>query len=103
MEPLLEGLEFGGLVGDRAFDADWLLEELDRHESEAVIPAKRIRAEPREHDRTEHDRTVYGWRHLADSFFAKIREFRAIAIRCDRTMENCAAAVHLVVGVTAAK
>ena len=28
VKPLLEGLEFGGLVGDRAFYADWLLEEL---------------------------------------------------------------------------
>ena len=103
VELLLEGLEFGGLVRDRAFDADWLLEELDRRGSEAVIPAKRNRAEPREHDRIEHDRTLYGWRHLVDSFFSKIREFRAAAIRYGRTMESYVAAVHLVAGVIAAK
>ena len=29
-EDLLEGLDCGMLIGDRAFDADWLLEELKR-------------------------------------------------------------------------
>ena len=67
-----------GLVGDRAFGAGWLLEKLDRRESEAVIPAKRNRAEP-----GEHNRTVYSWRNLVDSFFARIREFRAVVTRYD--------------------
>ena len=75
---LLDDLPFGAFVGDKAFDADWLLEELERRGAEAVIPARRNRTEPR-----EHDRDVYGWRHLVENFFAKIKEFRAIATRQD--------------------
>ncbi len=94
---LLDGLEFGAFVGDRAFDADWLLEDLEGRGAEAVIPPKRNRAAPR-----EHDREMYGWRHLVDSFFAKTREFRAIATRYDRTAASFAAGIHLVAGVVAA-
>ena len=97
-ESLLEGLESGALVGDRAFDADWLLEELDRREAEAVIPSKKNRSKAR-----KHDRTVYGWRHPVENFFAKIKEFRAVATRYDKTLESFAATVHLVAGVIAAK
>ena len=30
MPDLLGGLEFGALIGDRAFDADWLVDEVER-------------------------------------------------------------------------
>jgi len=38
---LLDGLAFGAFVGDRAFDADWLLEDLAGWGAEAVIPSRR--------------------------------------------------------------
>ena len=98
MPALLDGLPFAAFVGDKAFDADWLLEELERRGAEAVIPARRNRTEPR-----EHDRAMYGWRHLVENFFAKIKEFRAIATRHDKTDESFTAAIHLVAGVVAAK
>ena len=46
---------------------------------------------------------MYGWRHLVENFFAKIKEFRAIATRYDKTDESFAAGIHLVAGVVAAK
>ena len=46
---------------------------------------------------------TYGWRHLVENFFAKIKEFRAIATRYDKTDESFAAGIHLVAGVVAAK
>ena len=91
------GLPFAAFVGDRAFDADWLLKELKGRGAKAVIPPRRNRTEPR-----EHDRDMYGWRHLVENFFAKTREFRAIATRCDKTDESFAAGIHLVAGVVAA-
>jgi len=84
-------------VGDRAFDADWLLEDLEKRGAEAVIPSRRSRKVPR-----PHDRDIYGWRHLVENFFSKIKEFRAIATRHDRTDESFAAGIHLVAGVVAA-
>ncbi len=94
---LPEGLRFGTLVGDRASGADWLLEYLEGRGAGAVIPAGRNRTEPREHDRER-----YGWRHRVESFFARTREFRAIATRCDRTATSFAAGIHLIAGVAAA-
>ena len=94
---LLEDLPFGALVGDRAFDADWLLEEVERRGAVPVIPSRRNRTEPR-----EHDREMYGWRHQVENFFAKIKEFRAVATRYDKTDASFAAGIHLVAGVVAA-
>ncbi len=92
------GLPFGTFVGDRAFDADWLLEDLDARGAEAVIPSRRNRTAAR-----AHDRDVYGRRHLVENFFAGIREFRATATRYDRTDGSFAAGIHPVAGVVAAR
>ncbi len=69
MPGLLDGLAFGAFVGDKAFDADWLLEDLAERGAEAAVPSRRSRTVPR-----AHDRDVYGWRHLTESLFAKTGE-----------------------------
>ena len=94
---LLEGLSFGAAVGDRAFDADWLVSELDRRGAEAVIPPGKNRKEPR-----DHDREMYRWRHRIENLFAKPREFRAMATGYDRTDVSFMAGLHPVAGVIAA-
>ena len=94
---LLEGLPFGALIGDKAFDAKWLPGEVEARGAEAVIPSRRNRTEPR-----DHDREMYRWRHQIENFFARIKEFRAVATRYDKTGESFAAAIHLVAGVIAA-
>ena len=38
--PLIEGIAFGALLGDKAFDTDWLRAELDERGAAAVIPPK---------------------------------------------------------------
>ena len=40
VRPLIEGVAFGALLGDKAFDADWLRAELDDRGAAAVIPPK---------------------------------------------------------------
>jgi hypothetical protein len=40
VEPLLDGVALGVLVGDKAFDSDWLRVELNEHGTLAVIPPK---------------------------------------------------------------
>ena len=94
---LLEGLPFGALVGDKAFDAEWLLGDIEARGAEAVIPSRRSRKVPR-----DHDREMYKWRHQIENFFARIKEFRAVATRYDKTDESFAAAINLVAGVIAA-
>ena len=94
---LLEDLRFGALIGDKAFDAEWLLEEVEGNGVTAVIPSKQNRTQPR-----DHDREMYKWRHQIENFFARIKEFRAVATRYDKIDESFAAAIHLVAGVVAA-
>jgi transposase len=39
---------------------------------------------------------MYEWRHLVGNFFQRVREFRRIATRYDKTDASFAAAVYLV-------
>jgi transposase len=78
--PLIEGVAFGALLGDRAFDVDWLRAELDARGAVAVIPPKANRKA-----RFDCDCDAYRWRHPIENTFAKLKEFRAIATRYDKT------------------
>lgn len=60
----------------------------------AVIPSKRNRTEPR-----EYDRDLYEARHLIENFFCKLKQYRAIATRYDKTARNFLAAVQLAASV----
>ncbi|GLU27977.1 transposase [Brucella sp. NBRC 12950] len=91
-------VSFGALLADKAFDADWLLSELDQRGTAAVIPPEANRKTQR-----DFDRHAYKWRHLIENFFAKIKEFRAIATRYERTACSYAANWHLVATIIALK
>ena len=79
------------LVADKAFDADARVREpLAAAGKTAVIPSKANRRQPR-----TFDRSLYKARHLIENFFAKLKQYRAIATRYDKTARNFLAAVHL--------
>ena len=78
--PLIKDISFDARLADKAFDADWLLQDLNARGARAVIPPKANRTVQRDYD-TE----VYKWRHLVENYFAKIKEFRGIATRYDKT------------------
>lgn len=96
--PLIRGVSFGALLADKAFDANWLLEELDARGATAVIPSK----SNRKHHR-HHDADAYKWRHLVENYFAKIKEFRGIATRYDKTDCSYAANWNLVAALIASR
>lgn len=96
--PLIERVEFGALLADKAFDADWLLAELDARGAIGIIPPKANRQVPR-----DYDKHAYKWRHLIENFFAKIKEFRAIATRYEKTASSYAANWHLAATLIAAR
>jgi len=56
----------------------------------AVIPPKANRTMQR-----EYDKELYKARRLIEHFFAKLKLFRAIATRYDKTTRNFLAAIHL--------
>jgi transposase len=94
--PLIEGAAFGALLGDKAFDTDWLRAELDARGAAAVIPPKANRKAA-----ISFDRDMYRWRHLIENTFAKLKEFRALATRYDKTDSSYAATIHLAAAVIA--
>jgi transposase len=87
---LLEGLICGQFLADRAFDADWLRDALNEVGIEPVIPPKSNRRLP-----AEFDRDTYKWRHLIENFFAKLKEYRGIAMRCCKTDDSFSAFIAL--------
>jgi len=96
--PLIEGATFGALLGDRAFDVDWLRAELDRRGACAVIPSKSNRKL-----RIGHDTEIYRWRHLIENYFAKLKEFRSIATRNDKTNTSFRAGICIAAAVLACR
>jgi transposase len=96
--PLIEGVAFGALLGDRAFDVDWLRAELDARGAAAVIPPKANRK-----TRFDFDRDAYRWRHLIENCFAKLKEFRAVATRYDKTDDSFRATINLAAAIAASR
>jgi transposase len=38
---------------------------------------------------------MYKWRHLIENFFCKLKEFKRITLRVDKTDQSFAAMIHL--------
>jgi transposase len=92
---LLPDMEADTLIADKAFDADKrVIEPLNAAGKTAVIPPKSNRKK-----RRDFDRHLYKARHLIENFFARLKQFRAIATRYDKTARNFLAAIHLAASV----
>jgi transposase len=89
-EPLIENVDPGALIADKAYDADALVDTLNRREINAVIPPKANRRNPR-----ACDFALYCERNLVERFFNKLKHFRAIATRYDKLARNFLAGVQL--------
>jgi transposase len=98
VQPLIEDVTFGALLGDKAFDIDWLRTELEERGAAAVIPPKVNRKAT-----ISFDRDMYRWRHLIENTFAKLKEFRAVATRYDKTDTSYGATIHLAAAIIAAR
>jgi len=88
--PLIEDVDFQALLADKAFDADWLIQELNERKVKVVIPPKSNRKVPR-----EFDKCMYKWRHLIENYFCKLKEFKSIAMRSCKTDTSFGAMIHL--------
>ncbi|MDZ5648044.1 IS5 family transposase [Nitrospirillum sp. BR 11828] len=92
--PLIQDLEFGGLIGDKAYDSATIIADLDERGAKVVISQHPRRASPR-----KIDAEIYKWRHLIENFFCKLKEFKRIAMRCDKTDQSFSAMIYLVAAV----
>src|ERR1039457_2212587 len=94
VEPLIEGIDFGALLGDKAFDSNAIVAVLNKRGAKIVISQHPRRAQP-----LKIDEEMYKWRHLIENFFCKLKEFKRIAMRCDKTDQSFAAMIYLAAAV----
>jgi transposase len=94
-DALLPSLAAQALIADKAFDAEErVLKSLEQAGKTAVIPPKANRKDPR-----PYDRDLYKARHLIENFFAKLKQYRAIATRYDKRAVHFLGAIHLAAAV----
>ena len=90
-ECLIAGFEFDKLLADKGYDSDHFRAVIAAAGAEAVVPplGSRKAAIP-------YDKTLYKERNLVERFFNKIKHFRRIATRYEKTALSFAAMLSLV-------
>jgi transposase len=90
-DALLPDTQAPVVIADKAYDAEErVLDPLRQAGKEAVIPPRSNRKTPR-----AYDAFLYKARHLIENFFARLKQFRAIATRYDKTARNFLGAIYL--------
>ena len=89
---LVEDLTAGTrcLIGDAGYDADRVRQELLLRGVLPVIPPNPVRKEP-----APLDRELYRLRNRVERLVNRLKQFRAVATRYDKTAESFLAFVHL--------
>lgn len=88
--PLIDGVLFDAMIADKAFDSDWILADLNERGAKIVISQHPRRKKP-----LQIDLEIYKWRHLVENFFCKLKDFKRIALRSDKTDQSFSAMIHL--------
>jgi transposase len=90
-DALLPHMAADRLIADKAFDADQRVRQALAAAGKAVV------IPPRDHRRSapDFDPDLFQARHLIENFFCKLKQFRAIATRYDKTARNFLAAIHI--------
>ena len=92
---LISELNAPVMLADKGYDADErVLEPLVAAGKTAVIPPKKNRKHHR-----DYDKHLYKARHLIENFFCKLKQYRAIATRYDKTARNFMAGIHLAASI----
>ena len=85
---LIDGLSAEWVIGDTAYDADHLRHDIAGMGAGAVIPSHPSRA-----IKFPLDKALYKERHLVECCFNKLKQFRRIATRYEKTARNYLAMV----------
>jgi transposase len=94
-DALLEHTPAQTIIADKAYDAQArMIEPLLQAGKTAVIPPRATRT-----DQRAYDRHLYQTRHLIENFFARLKQYRCIATRYDKTARNFLGTIHLAAAV----
>lgn len=88
---IFAGESCGYFLADKAYDIDNFRAEIESVGAEPVIPCKINRLSP-----TKHDAHIYKERNIVERFFQKIKRYRRIATRYDKTARMYLTGIMLV-------
>ncbi len=94
VEPLLRNVSFNALLADKAFDSDAIIADVNARGAKVVISQHPRRSKP-----LNIDKEIYKWRHLVENFFCKLKEFKRIAMRAEKTDDSFKAMIYLAAAV----
>jgi len=87
---LLAGVKADCVLGDRAYDGSTIRDHIAGMGAQAVIPPHPCRKTP-----ATYDTHLYKARHAIENLFAKLKQYRSLATRYDKTMRNYSAMVAI--------
>lgn len=89
--PLIDGISFDALLADKAFDSNWIIADMNARGALICISQRPRRLAP-----LVIDPELYKCRHLIENFFMKLKEFKRIAMRADKTDTSFKAMIYAV-------
>lgn len=94
-EGLLRGYQAGAVIADKGYDSDALVGEIEDSGAEAVIPPRSHRKEQR-----DYDENLYADRNKIERLFNRLKHYRRVATRYEKTARNYLAFVQVASIVT---
>ena len=80
---LIDAARGTNFIGDKGYDANHVIEAAEAKGMNVVIPPKSNRKDPR-----SIDVHMYKERHLIENFWARLKQFRRVATRYEKTARN---------------
>lgn len=80
---LLDGYQPAAVLADKGYDSDALVQTITARGAAAVIPSKRNRTAPR-----AYDQDTYKERNQVERFMNRIKHYRRVATRYEKTAHN---------------
>ena len=88
-DELIRGIEAQALIADKGYDTDAIVNQAQAAGMEVVIPPKSNRKHPR-----SYDQHLYKVRHLVETAFLRLKQWRGIATRYAKRSSSFLAAVQ---------
>lgn len=87
---MIDGIEARGLLVDRGYDSDAIVEKAGKAGMKAVIPPRKKRRVQR-----EYDKELYKLRHFIENAFMILKRWRGVATRYAKNTASFLAAVQI--------
>jgi transposase len=93
---LIEGLTLVSVIADKGYDNDAFRAELAAADVDAVIPPLSSRTAE-----IDYDRNAYGLRYRVECFINRIKHYRRVATRYEKTARNFLSMVSIAAAMVA--